>query len=133
MERKHSARIIVASGTIFILLLKTFIRPQFAGQHGVENYFMGITPNLLGSFLLTIGLFMFPKNLGHTYNYVSLLWFSACCFLLLCFNETLQLIPIFNRTFDWNDIAASFVGLMLSLLFTKAFLIPDQQTEISAA
>ena len=52
MERKHSARIIVASGTIFILLLKTFIRPQFAGQHGIETYLMGITPNLLGSFLL---------------------------------------------------------------------------------
>lgn len=117
----------VASGTFFILFVKTFIRPEFAGIHNAETFLMGITPNLLGSFLLPVGLFMFPKTFSHTYHIKSLQWFASSCFIALCINETLQLVPVFGRTFDWNDIMASAFGLVSSLYFINYFFIPQKE------
>ena len=123
MRKETAAKIIVVTGTAFILSLKFFIRPQFAGMHNLSTYIMGIFPNLLGSFLLPVGLIMLPKFFSHVNCMKSFYWFGACCFLALCFNEALQLIPIFGRTFDLNDIAASLVGLLTGIQFVQLFFL----------
>jgi hypothetical protein len=38
----------------------------------------------------------------------------ALFFILLVANEFLQLLPVFGRTFDWNDILFSAIGLGFS-------------------
>jgi hypothetical protein len=111
----------VIAGAIIIESIKWGIRPYF---HFAEplNYFFGIAPNLLGSFLLPFGAYWL---LGKYINLFSAIQFKLFCvlmFLLLIVNELLQLIPVFGRTFDYNDITASAIGLAAAYLFCSKFL-----------
>ena len=85
------------------------------------RFFLNIAPNLLGSFLIPFGAYwfftgrnfliarVFKIETAYDLRLVSLLGFG-----MLVVNEYLQLIPFFGRTFDYNDILFSSVGLLTS-------------------
>lgn len=85
------------------------------------RFFLNIAPNLLGSFLIPFGAYwffsgcnflvarVFKIETSYDLRLVCLLGFG-----MLIVNEYLQLIPFFGRTFDYNDILFSSVGLLAS-------------------
>ncbi len=117
----------VIAGTLLIWLIKWGIRPYFHFTQPT-TYILGIAPNLLGSFLLPIGCYWFFRKYINLYDELQLGIFCAVCFVLLVINETLQLIPIFGRTFDYNDIAASAIGLSASYFFCNKYLFSRYAT-----
>lgn len=121
MLQKDFCRYIVITGTLLIWAIKWIIRPHF---HHTEplTYLLGIAPNLLGSFLLPFGACWLLNKYINLRNGYMLQLFSIGCFILLTINELLQLIPVFGRTFDFNDIAASAIGLSASFAFCTNFL-----------
>lgn len=122
MELKRVCRRMVIAGTLLIWLIKFGIRPYYdLGQP--MNFFMGIAPNLLGSFLIPFGAYWFFSDrnflLARVFKIHSLVDLRNVCllgFAMLVVNEYLQLIPIFGRTFDYFDIAFSMIGLSASYL-----------------
>jgi hypothetical protein len=106
----------LVAGVILIWTIKLFIRP-YAEAHTVYNFILGIAPNLVGSYLVLFGTYLCSPL---QFIFSSERWIkiaSICFFALLLINECLQKIPIFGRTFDYYDIAASAVGLLLSYSF----------------
>ena len=88
---------------------------------GPTLFFLNIAPNLLGSFLIPFGAYWFfsGKNflIARLFKIDCLYDLRIVCllgFVMLVVNEYLQLIPFFGRTFDYNDILFSSVGLMAS-------------------
>ena len=85
------------------------------------RFFLNIAPNLLGSFLIPFGAYWFFS--GRNF-FVARLFYIECpydlrlvcimSFGMLVINEYLQLIPYFGRTFDYNDILFSSVGLLIA-------------------
>ena len=85
------------------------------------RFFLNIAPNLLGSFLIPFGAYWFFS--GRNF-FVARLFCIECpydlrlvCIMgfgMLVINEYLQLIPYFGRTFDYNDILFSSVGLLIA-------------------
>lgn len=120
MHLKLVSKRLVLFGTLFIWLVKFVIRPL---QHFDEplHFILGIMPNLAGSFLVPFGAYwffigkdfllarIFRIRTAFDLRQVCLLGFS-----MLVVNEYLQKISIFGRTFDYNDILFSFIGLLLS-------------------
>ena len=129
MTSTKAARIIVITGIIVILVLKTFIRPNWLYAPYWIKFFMGIAPNLLGSLLLPIGTLMFPERLWIFYREKMMVLFCGLSFIALVVNEYLQLIPIFLRTFDYWDLAASAIGLAVGYFYTvtMGIRVPKQQ------
>jgi hypothetical protein len=126
MELKHLSRKLVIAGTLIIWAIKFVIRPgHIAGQY--MDFFWGIAPNLLGSFLIPFGAYWFfsGKNflLARIFQIESAYDVRLVCALgfgMLVVNEYLQLISVFGRTFDYNDILFSAVGLTVSnFVFSK--------------
>lgn len=118
----------VIAGTLLIWLTKFGIRPYYnPGQP--MNFFLGIAPNLLGSFLVPFGAYWFFSGrnflLAKIFKIHSLADLRTVCFLgfaMLIVNEYLQLIPFFARTFDYFDIVFSMVGLSASYFaFSKMY------------
>ena len=117
--RLLSKRVVIV-GILCIWLVKLVIRP-YADLTETVRYGMGIAPNLIGSFLVPFAaywLYTHPLLLNG-----RLMRFPFCSdprfvclfgFALGIINEYLQLIPVFGRTFDYNDIAFSSLGLVLS-------------------
>lgn len=115
MEKKDFCKWITITGVLIIWTVKWAVRPYFH-FNPVNTFIFGITPNLLGSFLLPVGAtWLLPKYIDLQVTLV-LRWFCFVCFGLLVINEYLQLIPVFGRTFDYFDIAASACGLYFSYL-----------------
>ena len=120
MELKRISRWAVISGTLIIWLIKFGIRPFYDfGQP--TNFFLGIAPNLLGSFLIPFGAYWFFSGreflVARIFKIHSLIDLRNVCllgFAMLVVNEYLQLIPFFGRTFDYFDIAFSAIGLSIS-------------------
>ncbi len=121
MTLKTLCKYVVVTGTIIIWIVKFGIRPYFDfGQPA--QFLLGVIPNLLGSFLLPFGCFWLLSSYINLHNKIVFKQFSALCFMLLCINELLQLIPIFGRTFDYNDIIASAIGLTTAYVFCNKYL-----------
>jgi hypothetical protein len=120
MELKRVSRWILITGTFIIWLIKFGIRPYYDfGQP--TNFFLGIAPNLFGSFLIPFGAYWFFSGRGflvaRIFRIHSLVDLRNVCllgFAMIVVNEYLQLIPVFGRTFDYFDIAFSAIGLSTS-------------------
>src|ERR1044072_3372377 len=116
MELQRLCRWIVITGTLIIWLVKFGLRPYYdLGQPA--NFFLGIAPNLFGSFLIPFGAYWFFSGrqflIARLFRIHSIADLRSVCligFAMLVVNEYLQLIPFFGRTFDYFDIAFSAVG-----------------------
>lgn len=122
-QLKNYSRIIVISGTLIIWTIKFFIRPYDLYAVWLSS-FIGFAPNLIGTFLLPFGAYwLFKKYFLLRTNYDLRI---TCAFglLLVIVNEYLQLIPAFGRTFDYLDILASFIGVVIGYtVFARLMLI----------
>jgi hypothetical protein len=107
---KFFCKSVVITGTVTIIAIKFAVRPYLHFAQPVK-YLLGIAPNLLGAFLLPFGCYWLLGKFINLHIAKQFKWFCMLCFALLVINELLQLIPVFGRTFDYNDIAASAVGL----------------------
>ena len=132
MELRQISKWTVITGTIIIWMIKFAIRPLHL-FNGPGEFFLGIAPNLLGSFLIPFGAYWFfgGRNflLARIFRIQSLLHLRAVCvmgFGLLVINEYLQLIPFFGRTFDYYDILFSAAGLTASYFIFGNFFIRYQ-------
>lgn len=120
MELKQISKWFVITGTLVIWAIKYIIRPMHFFDDPTR-FFLNIAPNLLGSFLIPFGAYWF--FCGKDYL-VARIFKIECPFDLrmvcimgfgmLVMNEYLQRIPFFGRTFDYNDIIFSSVGLIVS-------------------
>lgn len=117
---KRSCKHIFIAGTLLIWLIKFLIRPYI---HTTEplRFILGIAPNLIGSFLIPFAAVCFfdsRTNMIARFFIVNtakdLRFVCMASFDLLLINECLQLIPVFGRTFDLNDIFFSAIGLLFS-------------------
>lgn len=143
MELKRISRWIVIAGALIIWLIKFGIRPYYDfGQPA--NFFLGIAPNLLGSFLIPFGACWFfvgreflVAKIFRIHSLVDLRNVCVLGFAMLVVNEYLQLIPLFGRTFDYFDIASSAIGLLTSyFVFGRLYsrimfrIYPDWSTAV---
>ncbi|HEU5167839.1 MAG TPA: hypothetical protein VFU29_19975 [Chitinophagaceae bacterium] len=128
MELRQKSKWIVIAGALLIWLIKIWIRPFYdLGQS--MNFFLGIAPNFLGSFLIPFGACWFFSGreflVARIFRIQSLADLRLVCligFVMLVANEYLQLIPVFGRTFDYFDIAFSAIGLSVSyFVFGKMY------------
>ena len=120
MQLRTACKNIVVIGTLFIWTVKFFIRPFFHPS-GFAGFLAGISPNLVGSFLLPFGAYwLYTHPAFFNGRLLRFAFFSdvrvVCLFgpCLLVVNEYLQLIPFFGRTFDYFDIVSSAAGLVVS-------------------
>ena len=120
MGLKQRSKWFVITGTLVIWFIKYILRPMELFD-GPVKFFLGIAPNLLGSFLIPFGAYWFfsGKNflLARIFRVQSIFDLRMVCllgFAMLIVNEYLQLIPFFGRTFDYYDILFSSVGLLVS-------------------
>ena len=131
MEVKTISKWLVIIGTLIIWTIKFGIRPYYGFNQPI-SFFLGIAPNLLGSFLIPFGACWFFSGkdflVARIFRIHSLSSLKLVCYLgfgMLIVNEYLQLIPIFGRTFDYWDIVFSAIGLTASYfvygkIFTQA-------------
>jgi hypothetical protein len=120
MELKQISKWSVIAGTLLIWTIKFIIRPlHLFDEPG--SFFLGIAPNLFGSFLIPFGAYWFFSGrnymLARLFRLENVYDLRLVCILgfgMLVLNEYLQLIPVFGRTFDYNDILFSSVGLLAS-------------------
>jgi hypothetical protein len=117
MEIKRISRQYLIIGTLLIWTIKFVIRPLHLFEDPM-NFFLGIAPNLFGSFLIPFGAYWFftGRNfwVARIFRLQSVYDLRLVCILgigMLIVNEYLQLIPFFGRTFDVFDIFFSMVGL----------------------
>ena len=100
----------VMGGTALIWLIKFYLRPRFHFA-AIPKFFLGIAPNLIGSYLLLFGSYwIFHKRFNFSQAGVCAT-LSVGFFVLLVINEYLQKIPLFGRTFDYYDILFSAMGV----------------------
>jgi hypothetical protein len=123
MELKQISKRIFITGTLVIWSVKFVIRPLHL-LDDPARFFWGIAPNLFGSFLIPFAAYWFFNGrnslVARVFRIQSMYDLRLVCLAglgMLIINEYLQLIPFFGRTFDYNDIIFSSVGLMASYLF----------------
>jgi hypothetical protein len=127
MELKQISKRLVIVGTLLIWAIKFIVRPLGLFDDPTR-FFLGIAPNLFGSFLIPFGAYWFfsGKNflIARVFKIQSVYDLRLVCILglsMLIVNEYLQLIPFFGRTFDVYDIFSSAIGLFFAYLaFSKA-------------
>src|ERR1043166_7035906 len=120
MDLKQISKWVVITGAIIIFSIKLVIRPLRLFDDPLR-FLLGIAPNLIGSFLIPFGAWWFFSGqnylLARIFHIRSNYDLRVVCilgFIMLVFNEYLQLIPVFGRTFDYYDIIFSGVGLITS-------------------
>ncbi len=135
MELKQTSRRLVIYGTLIIWAIKFIVRPLNLFDEPAK-FFMGIAPNLFGSFLIPFGAYWFFSGrnffVARIFRIQSAYDLRLVCLLgfgMLIINEYLQLVPVFGRTFDYNDIIFSSIGLMVSYF---AFSRLQQRYEVQA-
>ena len=118
MQLKRISKHLIISGTLIIWIIKYILRPLDLFDEP-SRFFMGVAPNLLGSFLIPFGAYLFfsGKNflIARIFKIQSAYDLRIVCVLgfgMLVVNEYLQLISIFGRTFDYYDILFSSIGLL---------------------
>jgi len=119
MQLKQLSKRLVIFGALVIWLIKFFIRPLHLWSDA--QFFLGIAPNLFGSFLIPFAAYWLFSGrnflLARIFRIQSTYDLRMVCMLgmgMLIVNEYLQLISIFGRTFDFNDMIFSTVGLAAS-------------------
>lgn len=118
MQLKFISKHFVIAGTLLIWIIKYIVRPlNLFDEPG--RFFLGIAPNLFGSFLIPFGAYWFFSGRNHLiariFRIQSSFDLKMVCMLgfgMLVVNEYLQRISVFGRTFDYNDILFSSVGLI---------------------
>lgn len=126
MNLKQSSKYLVIIGALLIWIIKYLLRPLHPFNEG-GTFFLGIAPNLFGSFLIPFAAYWFFNGqnylLARIFRIQSDYDLKLVCslgFLMLVVNEYLQKISFFGRTFDYYDILFSIVGLMTSyFVFSK--------------
>lgn len=120
MELKQLCKWFVIAGTLVIWIIKYIIRPMHLFDDA-GTFFLGIAPNLIGSFLIPFGAYWFFSGrnflFARVFRIQSAYDLRQVCMLglfMLIVNEYLQRIPFFGRTFDYNDIIFSAAGLLTS-------------------
>ena len=120
MELKLISKWFVIAGTLIIWAIKFIVRPMQLFDDPTR-FFLNIAPNLLGSFLIPFGAYWFfsgrnflVARIFKIENPFDLRMVCLLGFGMLVVNEYLQRIPFFGRTFDYNDILFSSVGLIVS-------------------
>jgi hypothetical protein len=120
MELKQTCKWFIVTGTLIIWAIKFIVRPMHLFDDPTR-YFLNIAPNLLGSFLIPFGAYWFFSGrnflVARVFKIETPYDLRLVCLLgfgMLIVNEYLQLIPFFGRTFDYNDILFSSVGLLAS-------------------
>lgn len=118
MQLKQTSKHIVISGTLLIWIIKYVIRPLHLFDEPL-TFFLGIAPNLLGSFLIPFGAYWFFSGrnffIARIFRIQTAYDLRMVCMLgfgMLVVNEYLQRISFFGRTFDYYDIIFSSVGLL---------------------
>lgn len=118
MDLKRVSKWIVISGTLLIWAIKWLIRPMNLFEEPMK-YFLNVAPNLFGSFLIPFAAYWFFTGrdywIARLFRIQSGYDLRLVCFMgfgMLVVNEYLQRIPFFGRTFDYNDILFSSVGLI---------------------
>lgn len=118
MELKQISKKLFITGTLMIWVIKFVIRPLHLFEEPVA-FFLGIAPNLFGSFLIPFAAYWLfcGRNflLARVFRIQSVYELRLVCLMgfgMLIINEYLQRIPFFGRTFDYNDIIFSSVGLL---------------------
>jgi hypothetical protein len=134
MDLKQACKWFVIGGTLVIWIIKFLVRPlQLFDDPG--RYMLNIAPNLLGSFLIPFAAYWFFSGRDHLMarifriesNYdLRIVCLSGFCMLII--NEYLQLIPFFGRTFDYNDILFSSIGLIISCFVFEKVKSRSQET-----
>ncbi len=127
MILKNFCKYTLIIGAVIIEGIKWGIRPYFNFAQPTK-YLLGIAPNLLGSFLLPFGCYWLLNRYINLHSDKQFKGFCVVCFCLLVINEALQLIPVFGRTFDSSDIAASAAGLTGSYFFCRNYLFKKLAT-----
>lgn len=120
MNLRTVSKWVLVAGILCIWLVKLVVRPLLPlGE--VTGFLMGVAPNFIGAFLVPFAaywLYTHPRFFNG-----RLLRFSFCSdpryvcsfgFVLGAVNEYLQLLPIFGRTFDYNDLFSTILGLILA-------------------
>jgi hypothetical protein len=117
MQLKQISKHLIISGTLIIWIIKYILRPLDLFDEP-SRFFMGVAPNLLGSFLIPFGAYLFfsGKNflIARIFRIQSSYDLKMVCLLgfgMLVVNEYLQLMSIFGRTFDYS------IYSFLSLVF----------------
>jgi hypothetical protein len=117
MEIKQISKRLVITGALLIVAIKLIIRPFYLADDPAK-FFLGIAPNLFGSFLIPFSVYwLFSRNdfpIARIFKIQSPYDLRLVCLIglgMLIINEYLQLIPFFGRTFDYFDIVFSAVGL----------------------
>jgi len=126
MELKQISKNLVIIGALFIWAIKYVIRPLHLFDDPIR-FFLNIAPNLFGSFLIPFAAYWFFSGrnfmiarLFRIETPYDLRLVCVMAFGMLVVNEYLQRIPFFGRTFDYNDILFSSVGLTISyFIFIK--------------
>jgi len=126
MEVKQISKRLFIIGTLVIWTIKFIVRPLNLFDEPAK-FFLGIAPNLFGSFLIPFAAYWLfcGRNflVARVFRIQSLYDLRLVCLMgfgMLIINEYLQLIPFFGRTFDYNDIIFSSVGLVASyFVFSK--------------
>ncbi|MBL7742602.1 MAG: hypothetical protein JNN00_03920 [Chitinophagaceae bacterium] len=120
MELKQSSKLVLITGTLVIWAVKFLIRPLHLFDDPAK-FFLGIAPNLFGSFLIPFGAYWLFSGrnylVARIFRIQSAYDLRLVCvmgFGMLVVNEYLQMIPFFGRTFDYYDILFSSVGLTAS-------------------
>jgi hypothetical protein len=118
MELKQVSKRVFFLGTVIIWLIKFFIRPVY-GYDDTFKFFFNIAPNLLGSFIIPFAAYWLfaGRNflLARVFRIETTYELRLVCLMgfgMLVVNEYLQRIPFFGRTFDYNDITFSSIGLL---------------------
>jgi len=127
MTIKQFCKYTVLLGAVIVETIKWGIRPNFHFSEPTR-FLLGIAPNLLGAFLLPLGGYWLLSRYLDLHNDKQLRLFCITAFAMLVINEVLQLVPVLGRTFDYNDIAASAVGLTASYFFCSKYLFRKPAT-----
>ncbi len=120
MELKQISKWFIITGTLIIWAIKFIVRPMQLFDDPTR-FFLNIAPNLLGSFLIPFGAYWFFSGrnflVARVFKIETPYDLRLVCLLgfgMLIVNEYLQMIPFFGRTFDYNDILFSSIGLLAS-------------------
>lgn len=130
MSLKKLSALLVIAGTLVIWSIKLFVRPMVHLSQPAQ-LIIDIAPNLLGAFLLPFGCCWLLSKYVNLQRPAHLLFFNTTCFILLIVNELLQLVPVFGRTFDVYDIAASAAGLAAATVALNNYFFKKVLAEYS--